>query len=68
MSASIIDALPYYDKQVEAPGAKAKVDALIEAELAQTPRVAEDDPRLGPDVDVFPVRPVRFQNLKRKLT
>ncbi|BEI80976.1 hypothetical protein CcaverHIS002_0201360 [Cutaneotrichosporon cavernicola] len=54
MSASIIDALPYYDKQVEAPGAKAKVEALIEAELAQTPRVAEDDPRLGSDVDVFP--------------
>ncbi|GMK56241.1 hypothetical protein CspeluHIS016_0300810 [Cutaneotrichosporon spelunceum] len=54
MSASIIDALPYYDKQVEAPGVKAKVEVLIEAELAQTPRVAEDDPRLGRDVDVFP--------------
>lgn len=36
-------------------GAKAKIEALIEAELAQTPRVAEDDPRLGHDVDVFPV-------------
>ncbi|KLT40982.1 hypothetical protein CC85DRAFT_225337, partial [Cutaneotrichosporon oleaginosum] len=54
MSASIIDALPYYDKQVEEPGAKTKVEALIEAELAQTPKVAEDDPRLGQVVDVFP--------------
>ncbi|KAI9636689.1 Pre-mRNA-splicing factor SPF27 [Dioszegia hungarica] len=58
-SSSNIDALPYYDKQVEVPGefpasAKAAAQALIEAELRQTPQIASDDPRLPPDVAVFP--------------
>lgn len=34
---------------------KARAQALIEAELAQTPRPAEDDPRLPANVEVFPV-------------
>jgi pre-mRNA-splicing factor SPF27 len=72
MSSYSIDALPYYDKQVEVPGtfarnlllrkggltriaAKAAAQALIEAELRHTQQIAGDDPRLPPDVAVFPV-------------
>jgi len=54
MSASIIDALPYYDKQVDDPAARSAAKALIDAELRRTPRPAADDPRLGRDVEVFP--------------
>jgi hypothetical protein len=34
---------------------KTAAQALIEAELRQTAQVADDDPRLPVDVDVFPV-------------
>ncbi|EJT52426.1 hypothetical protein A1Q1_04638 [Trichosporon asahii var. asahii CBS 2479] len=54
MSGSAIDALPYIDKQVEDPAIKQKAQALIEAELAATSKVADDDVRLPKDVDVFP--------------
>ncbi|KAK8843373.1 hypothetical protein IAR55_007030 [Kwoniella newhampshirensis] len=53
-SASYIDALPYFDKQVEDPAAKAAAQALIEAELRKTAQVSDDDPRLPPTVEVFP--------------
>lgn len=55
MSSSNIDALPYYDKQVEDPALKAAAQALIEAELKGAKRVEDDDPRLPRDVAVFPV-------------
>lgn len=71
MASSNIDALPYYDKQVENPGepfgsfvettrltvgaAKAAAQAMIEAELRPTQQITLDDPRLPPDVAVFPV-------------
>ncbi|KAL7421484.1 hypothetical protein Q5752_004371 [Cryptotrichosporon argae] len=54
MLASLIDSLPYYDKQVDDPATKAAATALIEAELRRTPRVIDADARLPPDVDVFP--------------
>ncbi|KAK1922489.1 Pre-mRNA-splicing factor SPF27 [Papiliotrema laurentii] len=54
MSASIIDALPYYDKQADDPGRKAAAQALIDAELKSIPQLANDDPRLPPNVEVFP--------------
>ncbi|WVQ81409.1 hypothetical protein IAT38_003533 [Cryptococcus sp. DSM 104549] len=53
-SASYIDALPYYDKQSEDPAVKSAAQALIEAELRQTPQIADDDSRLPAPVDVFP--------------
>ncbi|KAK4687643.1 pre-mRNA-splicing factor SPF27, partial [Tremellales sp. Uapishka_1] len=53
-SSSNIDALPYYDKQVENPAIKSAAQALIEAELRKTPQISMDDPRLPPDVQVFP--------------
>jgi pre-mRNA-splicing factor SPF27 len=62
---SNIDALPYYDKQVDDPGesynttlnvaTKAAAQALIQAELRSTPQISDDDPRLPRDVEVFPV-------------
>ncbi|ODN95715.1 pre-mRNA-splicing factor SPF27 [Cryptococcus wingfieldii CBS 7118] len=48
-----IDALPYVDKQVEDPAVKAAAQALIEAELRQTPQIDDNDQRLPPNVDVF---------------
>jgi len=54
MSSSYIDALPYFDKEVENPAGKSAAQALIDAELRKAPRPAQDDPRLPPDVDVFP--------------
>ncbi|WOO83504.1 Pre-mRNA-splicing factor SPF27 [Vanrija pseudolonga] len=54
MSSSGIDALPYYDKQIDDQALKAKALVLIEAELGQTPQVADDDARLPPNVEVFP--------------
>ncbi|WVQ75458.1 hypothetical protein IAR50_005083 [Cryptococcus sp. DSM 104548] len=48
-----IDALPYVDKQVEDPAVKAAAQALIEAELRQTPQINDDDQRLPPNVEVF---------------
>ncbi|RSH95322.1 hypothetical protein EHS25_000409 [Saitozyma podzolica] len=53
MSSSHIDALPCYDKQLDEPARRAAAQALIEAELRQTAQVAEDDPRLPVDVEVF---------------
>ena len=71
MASLNIDALPYYDKQVENPGelvedlrqgrelnviaAKAAAQAMIEAELRHTQQLTMDDPRLPQDVAVFPV-------------
>ena len=69
MASSNIDALPYYDKQVDDPGEsgmrpsatyscvafKSAAQALIESELRSTPQVSEDDLRLPPNVEVFPV-------------
>nr|ODN90651.1 pre-mRNA-splicing factor SPF27 [Cryptococcus depauperatus CBS 7841] len=63
-STSYIDALPYHDRQIEDPGIafsrtvgnytiKAAAQALIDAELGQTPKVAEDDDRLPPRVHLF---------------
>lgn len=73
MASSNIDALPYYDKQVDDPGEsdvrasatylcvafKSAAQALIESELRSTPQVSEDDSRLPPNVEVFPVGLVR---------
>ncbi|ORY24792.1 Pre-mRNA-splicing factor SPF27 [Naematelia encephala] len=53
MSSSNIDALPYYDKQVDDPSLKAAAKALIEAELRQTPQIAPNDPRIPPNVEIF---------------
>jgi pre-mRNA-splicing factor SPF27 len=55
MASTSIDALPYYDKQVEDPALKAAAQALIEAELKGAKRVDDDDSRLPRDVAVFPV-------------
>ncbi|ORX39059.1 Pre-mRNA-splicing factor SPF27 [Kockovaella imperatae] len=53
MASSNIDALPYFDKQLEAPGAKSSAQALIEAELRNTPQISLDDPRLPAEVKIF---------------
>ncbi|RXK35604.1 pre-mRNA-splicing factor SPF27 [Tremella mesenterica] len=53
MSSSNIDALPYYDKQIDDPHFKAKAQALIEAEMRSTPKVEVDDPRLPPQTEIF---------------
>ncbi|WRT68971.1 uncharacterized protein IL334_005953 [Kwoniella shivajii] len=53
-SLSYIDALPYYDKQLDDPSAKAAAQALIEAELRKTPQINDDDERLPRTIEVFP--------------